>query len=1479
MVEHHDLLRSFKDNCGFGLVANIDNNPSRKVLDDAITALERMMHRGAVAADGKTGDGSGLLLSMPTEFIRNEAQKNEVELPKQFAVASVFTKDVKQLDILEDICNNNDLKVVFRRNVPVNTNALGEQAIASLPNIVQLVITPNSIMATKRFDALLYLSRKEAEHKLVDDRDFYISSMSSRVLSYKGLVMPTHIKEFYEDLQDESFKISFSLFHQRFSTNTLPEWRLAQPFRAVAHNGEINSVEGNRINVEIKSESIKSEVFTDEEIQRLLPILQPASSDSASADNFFEFLIVNGMDFFKAVRAVIPSAWQNAPHMDPELRAFYEYHSTVFEAWDGPAAFSVTDGRYIGCVLDRNGLRPSKYIITKENNLLIASEYGVVDIHEDEIVERGRLQSGEMLGLDLKYGKVLKSNQIDDYLKSSNPYMKWLNEHMIYLQEHVEEQYSEAEAMDEDVLIRKQKFFNITEEIVEQVVEPMMNDGKEAVGSMGDDTPLAAFSSKQRNFTDFFKQKFAQVTNPPIDPIREKVVMSLNTGFGEVHNILDEIPSHAHRLKSISPIITLEKLEVLKSFGNEKSPSFQSFYKNKTFSTAYKSDLKASLDKLAQKVVASVQDEGTRIVILDDTDFSEDNKVIPMAMAVGRINFALLRARTRHLVSIIAVTGEVVDSHSAAVLIGYGASAIYPNLLFATAIHQLKRKKNEKITIPEALKSVHMALNGGLLKIMSKMGIATIASYRNSGLFDVMGLSREIVGDCFESSNVTIPGLCYEDIDKRIQKHHKSAFKNDGFKKIFPLNIGGFYKFYTGQEHHDFGPAVIHAIHKMASSGKTEDFEAFKSLVNGRGLKMIRDFLDIKSDRKPIDISEVEPKEAIFKRFASAAMSLGSISPEAHETIAIAMNKIGGQSNSGEGGEDKARFGTERVSKIKQVASGRFGVTPAYLRSAEEIQIKVAQGAKPGEGGQLPGHKVTPLIGKLRHTVPGVTLISPPPHHDIYSIEDLAQLIFDMKQVNPKARVAVKLVSTVGVGTIAAGVAKAYADKIIISGGDGGTGAAPLTSIKFAGNPWEIGLSEAHNALKANNLRGLVELQTDGGLKSGLDVVKAALLGAESFAFGTGVLTIVGCKMLRICHVNKCSVGIATQNEKLREEFFKGHVDQVVNFFTLLAEDVRAIMAELGYKSMEEMIGRVDILQVKDESLAKKFDFSAILHEEEGVNTHQQQFNPPFDDNMFEKDVLKEAMVAIKHPEHPIRIKREIQNIHRSFGALISGEIAEYYGDEGLKADTIKINLSGVAGQALGAFLIHGVSIYLDGVANDYIGKGMHGGKIIITSQNEGEEYSAGGNTCLYGATGGKLYVSGSVGERFAVRNSGALAIVEGTGDNACEYMTGGVVVILGRTGINFGAGMTGGISFVYDEEHSFIENVNGELVEAVRIDTDEGDEARHYLKRLLKDYVVETASAKAQDLLENFRVEVRNFWLVKPKNLTKLPLNLENGD
>lgn len=1473
-----DFLTSYKDNCGFGLLASIDNKPSHKNVNDAIQSLERMMHRGAIAADGKSGDGSGLLFSMPHRFFKKIAKEEGFVLPSVYAVAMVFYKNEENITVIKEQCKKNDLKVLHIREVPLNTEALGELALKTLPNIVQIFVAPNSLIATKRFEALLYLTRREIEHALEDDEDFYIPSFSSKTVSYKGLVMPTYIKMFYPDLQDEDFEASFVLFHQRFSTNTLPKWKLAQPFRMIAHNGEINSVSANRYNVLAKCESLKSEVFSPEEIDRILPVLEKEASDSKSLDNFFEFLIVNGMEFFKAARALIPAPWQNAPHMDAHLRAYYEYSSTCFEAWDGPAAVSMTDGRYIGCVLDRNGFRPAKYIITKDRRLIIASEYGILGVPEENILERGRLQSGEMIALDLKYGVILKNEDINDYLKNSNPYAQWLNENMVYLQEHIETPFSNVDDYKIDDIVHKQRYYNITHELVEQVIEPMIKEGKEAVGSMGDDTPMAAFSQKQRAFVDFFKQKFAQVTNPPIDPIREKIVMSLNTGFGEIHNILDEDPNHAIRLKAVSPILIREKLDVLLSYGDPKHPRYQACFKNKIFSTAFEKDLKASLEKLCDEVIDAVVNEGVRIIVLDDRELSPHKKTMPMAMVIGRLNKRLLEAKVRHLVSTVAITGEVYDSHSAAVMVGYGASAVYPYLLFATVYEKLKKEDLTPFELRNKFKNVVNALNAGFLKIMSKMGISTIASYRNSGLFDVLGLSEEIVNECFSNSACLLPGLTYEDIEERLSRYHEKAYEIDIEKRIFPLELGGYYKYIDGSEYHDFNPNTVNQIHKVSITGDWSDYEQLKKMVDGRGFRFIRDFFEFQSDRKPVSLDEVEPIENIFKRFDSAAMSLGSISPEAHECIAEAMNKIGAQSNSGEGGEDASRFGTIKNSKIKQVASGRFGVTPAYLRSAEEIQIKIAQGAKPGEGGQLPGHKVTALIAKLRHTMPGVTLISPPPHHDIYSIEDLAQLIFDLKQVNPDARVAVKLVSTAGVGTIATGVAKAYADKIIISGGDGGTGAAPLTSIKFAGNPWELGLSEAHNALKANHLREFVQLQTDGGLKTGLDIVKAAILGAESYAFGTGVLTIIGCKILRVCHLNRCTVGIATQNEFLREHYV-GTVDRLINYFTLIAEDVRKILASLGYTKLEEIIGRTDLLRVVENELAKKFDFSSVLMRLDGVDTCQVPSNEPFDSNEYEKEILKEVYPAIENPGKQVIVNKTITNVNRSFGARISGEIAKYYGDEGLKEDSIRINLQGVAGQSLGAFLINGVTINLVGAGNDYVGKGMNGGKIVITSKTHNEGLSLAGNTCLYGATGGTLFVAGEVGERFAVRNSGALAVVEGTGDHACEYMTGGIVVILGDTGINFGAGMTGGLAFVYDTHHTFIEKINQELIEARRIDIDEFDEARHYLKKLLQSFYDETGSKKAKFILNNFRMEIRNFWMVRPKELRKVPLNLEEGE
>ena len=1457
-----NLFTSFKDNCGFGLLASIDNKPTHKNLEDAITSLSRMMHRGAVAADGKTGDGSGLLLSIPKSFFNQEASKNGVELPEEYAVAMVFSNNESDFDVISRVCEKNDLQLLYTRVVPVNTNALGEQALASLPTIKQVFVAPKSAVASQRFEALVYLSRKEIEAELIDDKTFYIPSFSTSVVSYKGLVMPTHIKEFYEDLADESFEIAFCLFHQRFSTNTLPQWKLAQPFRMIAHNGEINSVTANRFNVAAKMATVKSEVFTDDEMSRLKNVIQSDMSDSASLDNFMEFLRVNGVDFFKAARSLVPAPWHNA-HMDRKLKAFYEYASTCFEPWDGPAAVSMTDGRYIGCVLDRNGLRPSKYIITTDNRLLITSEYGVLEVPQDEIVERGRLQSGEMMGIDLKNGKVLKNEDINEYLKSTNPYDKWLSKNMSYLQEFKPQRDTLASNISATTgrIKEKQRYHNYTLEVIREVIRPMIAEGKETTGAMGDDTPIAAFSNEQRNFTDFFKQKFAQVTNPPIDPIREKIVMSLNTGFGEVQNILADSPEHAKRLKTVLPVMSAAKFSLVQEFGDEKNEKYDPAYKVGKYDTTYSTDLKESLHVLVEKIIVDVRDNGVRTIILDDRGLSSDTKVIPMLMVVGRLSQELLNNDLRQLTSIVAVTGEVFDPHSAACMIAYGAAAIFPYLLYYT-VAELEGESPELV---HTLRKFRRAMGAGLMKIMSKMGIATIASYRNSRLFDSIGLSKEIVDDCFVGTTALLHGLDYADIDARLNSNHQRAFTTDFEGKKNALYKGGFYKYKRGEEFHDFSRPTISAIQKSAETGEASDYAVVKKLVNERDKKFIRDFYELNSDREPISIDEVEPLEAIFKRFSTAAMSMGSISQEAHETLAVAMNRIGGKSNSGEGGEDPKRYGTERNSSIKQIASGRFGVTPEYLRSATELQIKVAQGAKPGEGGQLPGSKVSPLIAELRFTKPGVTLISPPPHHDIYSIEDLAQLIFDLKQANPNARVAVKLVSTAGVGTIAAGVAKAYADKIIISGADGGTGAAPIGSIRFAGNPWELGLIEAHNALKANNLRGQVTLETDGGLKTGLDVVKAAIFGAEEYAFGTGALVIVGCIMLRVCHLNTCGVGVATQDPHLREKF-KGNVEKVINYFTLIAEEIREILAQLGYKSLEEIVGQNHLLNVIDDEFAKKFNLEEMLYKLDGVNTCQVSSNEPYDQNEYEQEIVKELMSTIKEPSTPIVLNKTITNLNRSFATRISGEIAAIHGNRGLPDGTITLNMKGTAGQSLGAFMSKGININIDGAGNDYIGKGMNGGNIVITAEKAGQEFALGGNTCLYGATGGTLYVHGKVGERFGVRNSGAIAVVEGTGDHPCEYMTGGIVAILGQTGVNFGAGMTGGKAFIYDEEGTFYEKVNPELVEALRIDTDEWEDEAYELKDLLKDYVAKTGSKVATCILENWRLEIGKFWMVAPR-------------
>ncbi|MBB5021711.1 glutamate synthase large subunit [Desulfurispira natronophila] len=1474
-----NLAEEFKDSCGFGIIANVHNTPSHTLLCDAVTALSRMMHRGAIAADGKTGDGSGILCGMPREFMRHEALKLGISLPEQFAIAVMFLTDVeKQKKAFEECCTDNDLKVLGYRAVPMDTQALGEHALAMLPTVVQAFVVPDSIIATRRFEALLYIARRQYESQFVGDEHFHVASLSPHVVSYKGLVMPLYLQTLYPDLSDVNFQVSFALFHQRFSTNTLPRWKLAQPFRTVCHNGEINSLRANHFNSLYKFNCAKSRVFNEKEFRQLLPVLQEGVSDSANLDNMFEFLLANGVDFFKAIRCLVPPPRHNVANMPAKLRSFYEYTSGAYEPWDGPAAIGLTNGRYIGCVLDRNGLRPAKYVLTRDHRLIITSEFGVLDVPPENIRERGRLQSGQMIAADLSNGQIFYSEDIDQYLMHSQPYSKWLTDNTYYLQEFIERQFEDCSDYQHEQITSLQRYHNVTHEVVERVVKPMVASGQEPTGSMGDDCPIAAFSEKQRNFTDFFRQKFAQVTNPAIDPIREKVVMSTTTGFGEIRNPLMETPDRAKRLKTISPILSRDIFDALLSFGNPDRPRYEPTYKHATFSTAYAdTTLRQAMDRLSQQVIEAVRNGGARVIILDDRGLDAHHRLIPMAMAVGYVNQQLLKHQLRHLTTTVVCTGEVMDSHSAAVMLAFGAMAIYPYLLYATALQILQKQTEHPRDIRIGLKHVYDAVTKGILKVMSKMGISAVSSYRNSALFDSIGLSSEVVEKCFPGATVLLPGLDFNDINDRIEAVHARVFRQQHMLPVFPLDMGGFYKYCEGGEYHDYSPRAVQALHHFTESCQRQDYMVFRDLINNRGTRMIRDFLQFKTVAAPLPLSEVEPVSAICARFDSAAMSLGALSPEAHEALAEALNQLGGKSNSGEGGEAAVRFKGAKNSKIKQIASGRFGVTPAYLRSAEEIQIKVAQGAKPGEGGQLPGEKVTPLIAALRFTIPGVTLISPPPHHDIYSIEDLAQLIFDLKQVNPEARISVKLVSSAGVGTIAAGVAKAYADKIVISGSDGGTGAAQYASIKHAGNPWEIGLTEAHNSLKANNLRHMVELQTDGGLKTGRDIVKAALMGAESYGFGTSLLAVLGCKLLRVCHLNRCSVGIATQSTQLREHY-KGTVDKVVAYLTNVAEDVREILASLGLASLEDAIGRIDLLELLDTPQARKFDFSAITRKVPGHNTCQVQHNEPYDKNEFEHDVLREIYPVLRHPRQSILVERTIKNIHRSFGSMVSGEVARYFGDEGLSKDHIIINLTGIAGQSLGAFLINGISINLNGVANDYVGKGMHGGRIVITPSNQWDNYAAIGNTCLYGATGGKLFASGTAGERFAVRNSGALAVVEGTGDHACEYMTGGTVVVLGKTGINFGAGMTGGAAFVYDRNNDFIDRLNQELVEAKRIDVDADNEGKLYLKKILFSYYSHTRNMRAKQILDNFREELEYFWMVVPKDM-KAPLNPKDGN
>ncbi len=1453
-----------RDSCGFGLIASLDDLPSHWVVETAISALARLTHRGAVGADGKTGDGCGLLIKFPTEFFRTLGREQGLEIASRFAAGTVFLSQDEAVaagarSTIENAVTDIGLHVAGWRVVPTDPSACGETALKTLPRIEQLFVNAPAGMPRGRFNRRLFLARRRAENNL-HGTDTYIASLSSATISYKGMVMPAALPDFYPDLRDPRMESSVCVFHQRFSTNTLPQWRLAQPFRFLAHNGEINTIQGNRNWAIARRRNFRSDKLDD--ISDLDPIIGLTGSDSSSLDNMLEVLRAGGMDVLQAMRIMIPPAWQTVDDIDPDVRAFYEFYNAQMEPWDGPAGIVLTDGRYAACLLDRNGLRPARFVITKDRHITIASEVGVWDYDEANVVRKGRLGPGEMIAVDLVNGVLLENDDIHDIIKSRAPYKKWLKNGVRYLESELIDTHTAAEPMDPPTLARYQKMFNLSREELNDVVAVLAKAEMEAVGSMGDDTPMAVLSSKVRSPFDYFRQQFAQVTNPPIDSLRERIVMSLQTNIGGERSLFDIGPEHAQQVVMNSPVLSQKKLRQLLS---------PELYKDRhefiDLNVDENTPIPEALDMICAQAEKAVR-AGRFLLILSDRYIQPKLLPVHALLATGAVHKHLVDKGLRCDANIIVETGVARDPHHIACLIGYGATAVYPYLVYQS-LHDIGRRGN--LNQQQQLgRSYRRGVRKGLFKIMSKMGISSISSYRGAQLFEIVGLSRQIVDRCFAGTVSRIQGANFEDLHADQKQLARVAWEPRE-----PLNQGGLLKYVHGGEYHCYNPDVVATLQSAVRTGEFARYQEYAKLVNERPVATLRDLMTLKAAGDPIPLDEVEPVEDILPRFDSAGMSLGALSPEAHEALAIAMNRIGARSNSGEGGEDPARYRTERVSKIKQVASGRFGVTAEYLVNAEVIQIKIAQGAKPGEGGQLPGHKVNDLIARLRFAKPGVGLISPPPHHDIYSIEDLAQLIFDLKQVNPKALVSVKLVAEPGVGTIAAGVVKAYADLITISGYDGGTGASPLSSVKYAGSPWELGLSEAHQVLRANDLRHKVRLQTDGGLKTGLDVVKAAMLGAETFGFGTAPMVALGCKYLRICHLNNCATGVATQNEVLRSDYFIGLPDMVINFFRFVAEETRVLMSQLGVRSLSELIGRVDLLELAEGTTPKqkRLDLSPILSDG-GLADSVPQYCTDFRNEPFDKGELAEAMLAAteKAIENRTggRFHFDVRNFNRSIGGRLSGAIARRWGNHGMVDAPLELHLTGTAGQSFGVWNVSGLNMTLFGDANDYVGKGMAGGRIVIRPpQNvayRAKETTIIGNTCLYGATGGALFASGTAGERFAVRNSGATAVIEGAGDHCCEYMTDGVVVVLGRTGVNFGAGMTGGFAYVLDLQRDFVDRYNHELIDIHRMTPESMEAHLHHLLNLIETHVELTDSDWGEQLLEDFRTYLPKFWIVKPK-------------
>ncbi|MEQ8217050.1 MAG: glutamate synthase large subunit [Arenibacter sp.] len=1480
------------DNCGAGFICSLKGKKSNDIIHKALEILERLEHRGAVSSDGKTGDGAGILIDIPHDFFQDVCNF-ELPEPGSYAVGNVFLPQKENqrdycIQVFESNIKKQGLKLLGWREVPVNKSIPGRIAAETEPYVKQVFVArENDEQDFFHFNLKLFIARKVTEHtvnasKLSESKFFYVPSLSTKIIIFKGLLMPEDISLYYKDLMDPRVVTRLALVHQRFSTNTFPTWDLAQPFRYMCHNGEINTLRGNVTRMRSREELMKSDWFGDE-IKNIIPIILPGKSDSATMDMVVELLLMTGRSLPEVMMILVPEAWEKNNEMSEAKKAFYEYHSCLMEPWDGPASIPFTDGNYIGAVLDRNGLRPSRYSVTKDGYVIMSSEVGVVELEPENIEMHGRLEPGKMFLVNMEEGRIVNDEEIKEAIAVRYPYKEWLNKNLVHLKDIP---YNDCPLFLNEASVQKRKaIFGYTLEDINTIILPMGKTAKEPLGSMGSDTPIAILSDRPQLIYNYFKQLFAQVTNPPLDGIREELITDISLTLGSDHNIFEFSELHCRKLKIKNPVISKEDLDKIKNY--DASPD----YKVVSIAMLYDIEkghngLEDALDSILLQAERAI-DEGANIIILSDRNVSKEKAPIPALLACSFVNSGLQRLGKRSKLSVIIESAEPREVHHFALLFGFGASAINPYLVNEIIAEQIEEHDITEYTFEEAINNYNKAVGKGILKVMNKIGISTLNSYRGSQLFECIGINTSTVDKYFPNTPTRIQGIGLYEIEKEISKRHHKAYTDKDIAANLDLEIGGQYRWRRDGEKHLFNPLSIAKLQKAVRNNEPESYNDFAKMVNeqSKDLMTIRGLFEF-SNYDPIPLDDVEPWTEIVKRFKTGAMSYGSISKEAHENLAIAMNRIGGKSNSGEGGEDAERFyknqtGDWKNSAIKQVASGRFGVTSNYLTNAQEIQIKMAQGAKPGEGGQLPGPKVNPSIAKTRNSTPYVGLISPPPHHDIYSIEDLSQLIFDLKSANREARINVKLVSEVGVGTVAAGVSKAKADVILISGHDGGTGASPLTSLKHAGLPWELGIAEAQQTLVLNDLRNRIVLECDGQLKTGRDVAIACLLGAEEFGFATAPLVASGCIMMRVCHLNTCPVGIATQNPELRKKF-EGKPEHVVNYMYFVAQELREIMAQLGFRTIEEMVGQVQKLDRKKALAHYKaagIDLTPILYQVDVpkgtkfYNTQKQQHDI---DKSIEFEILEKAHPALFRKEK-LSLDFPIHNTDRAVGAITSNEISKIYGAEGLPENTLKLNFTGSAGQSFGAFATKGLTMIVNGNTNDYLGKGLSGAKLIIKvpykSTLKPEENVITGNVTLYGATSGEAYINGKAGERFCVRNSGAQAVVEGIGDHGCEYMTGGTAVILGEVGRNFGAGMSGGIAYIFDEKNTFRKNCNTESLNLLKVE-DDNDIAE--LKGLIENHYNATLSPIAQRILENWEDCLPKFVRIFPEEYKQALIRLE---